>query len=47
MLQEIYNMYNHAVVKWNEVAQMFRLVDYVMEMTGKKSCTLNMIQGYL
>ena len=30
-------MSNHSVVKWHDLAKMFVIVDYVREMTAKKS----------
>ena len=41
-LQESQNLCSHSVVKLCKASLIFMMVEYVREMTLKKSCTVNM-----
>ena len=38
MSWERYSLHSWSVVKWQEVTEMFVIVDYVQQMTAKKFC---------
>ena len=39
-------MSNHLIIKWLEVARGFGMVDYIGEMTAKKSCKYSEYESF-